>query len=370
LLAGVRALAVNREAQFPMESGGVSMSKPLRLGLIGAGRVVEKFHLRPLLRIPNWSIVAAADPSAARRSWIVGKVPGITLFEGPEEMLDHVLLDAVLVATPPAAHAEAAQLALHSGVHVLLEKPGASDVEEATSILRASGQSGKILALGLNRRFMSNYIALRDHLRALGGPITFEGEAQLCVDPVAWGAYSGHMGDPDAFGGVLHDVIPHQLDALAWLLGSQPRTLEVLGWQRDAAGERLRYRADFGPAGRITCLAQHGGNYVERFDLAMAGQRFILYPTGIHRARGDTSRHAARLARVRHRLERILIRFGLKEDVMATSFFSEWRAFARAVLGTSETTEVAGPLELLWLHNGMQALERSRQRGEPVAIEG
>lgn len=89
--------------------------KPIRVGLVGVGKIARDQHIPALRANPAFALEACAS----RHS----KVDGVANFPSLEAMLEGCDLDAVAICTPPQVHYEAAKLALGKGKHVLLEKP-------------------------------------------------------------------------------------------------------------------------------------------------------------------------------------------------------------------------------------------------------
>jgi predicted dehydrogenase len=339
----------------------------LRVGLIGCGRVVERFHLPALLDNPQWVVAAAADVNQARRSWFQSQMGGVPVFGEPEQMLDRVALDAALVAATPDRHADLAVMALERGINVLLEKPGGTSLTEARTIAAAAELAKRHLWVSFNRRFMSNYQAMALALRGLRQSPAVRGRFALSFNPLEWDSVTGHLTDVATGGGVLLDVASHQMDALGWLSGRTVCSLRVLDWSHAAGQEQLRYAVELSNGWSIDCLARHGPDYREHMLLEWEGGRATLFPTGIYlTSRLPRSFHAA-IARGRHWLDRNLIRLGLARDVMADSFHRQWQAFARAI-------QAAGPADgetwaaLLSVHAGLEAIRKSHETGFQVAL--
>src|ERR1041384_292322 len=95
---------------------------PLRLGIIGAGRIVERAHLPVLAKLPEVVVAGLFDPDQERARATADQ------FHIPQacrtlEALFGLGLDAVLVACPNAQHASMSIAALEANLHVLCEKP-------------------------------------------------------------------------------------------------------------------------------------------------------------------------------------------------------------------------------------------------------
>ena len=112
-------------------------SGPIKLGIVGVGKIVRDQHLPAVAKDPNYRLVAAASRH--------GKVDGIPNFPTIEAMLDAVPeLEAVSLCMPPQFRYDAARTALMAKKHVFLEKPpGAtvSEVEDLKALATANGVS-------------------------------------------------------------------------------------------------------------------------------------------------------------------------------------------------------------------------------------
>lgn len=335
------------------------------VGLIGCGRVVERFHLPALEGLPAVEIVGAAEPLPVRRDWIRAQLPGLPTFETSEEMLRSVRPKAVLVAVPPAQQVEVALQALGHGCDVLLEKPGGA-AAEGLKRLAVRREVSTHVKIGFNRRYMSNYRRLRQHLEAVREPATLVGEYQLRLDPQAWAPVSGPPAG-SALSSVLLDVVPHQIDALMWLVPDEIQSLELLenGPQEGETG--LRYRVSFGAGGSVDCTATHGTGYCERIGLTWNGGACALYPTGVLSSLAASSRWREPTLDLLTWLDRKWIRMGLKADVMANSFRDQWQAFLNPVHGGSPGELHCGPPVALRVHGWLSELAAGLEVGGPAA---
>lgn len=113
---------------------GVSASGPLRVALIGCGRVVEEGHVPAYRALPTTiRVVGVCDPSARRRD-LVGALLALApseRFADVQTMLDTARPQLVVIATPSASHGAIAARCLEWGAGVLVEKPLAVDATQA-----------------------------------------------------------------------------------------------------------------------------------------------------------------------------------------------------------------------------------------------
>lgn len=126
-------------------------SRPaLRVGIIGAG-YISSWHAIAIGRSPDGELAGVADLA---RSAAEGLAAGRPVYGSAEEMLATGAIDLVHILTPPASHAPLAKLAIEKGVPVLIEKPVATSLADAESVLAAARGAG--VPVGV----MHNFLAL------------------------------------------------------------------------------------------------------------------------------------------------------------------------------------------------------------------
>ena len=140
------------------------MTKPIRLALIGAG-VMGRHHLAVARELPDFEIVAVADPSAAAREQY-GEQGGLELFADHRRMLEKAKPDAVVVATPNRYHVPATLDCLDYGAATLLEKPVADCMDGAKRLMAAATSSAPPILVGHHRRHNPLLIASLAHIKS------------------------------------------------------------------------------------------------------------------------------------------------------------------------------------------------------------
>ena len=108
----------------------------LRVGVIGVG-VMGSNHARVFADLPGVRLVGIVDPDPKRRERVASaaRLPGL-LRTSTSLLADGV--DAVTIAAPTHLHQDIALACIERGVHVLVEKPIASTVEEGRAIIAAA----------------------------------------------------------------------------------------------------------------------------------------------------------------------------------------------------------------------------------------
>lgn len=182
---------------------------PTRIAVIGAG-AMGRNHLRVLHELDRAELVALADAdeSTAQKSARRFNIPYYT---DHKELLDATKPDAVIVAVPTALHREVVLDAISHGVHVLVEKPIASTVDEGHELMKAAKDAGVILAVGHIERYNPAIVELYKRLRAGELGRVFKMHARRL------GPFPPRVRDV----GVVVDLAPHDVDIMRWLSGSE-----------------------------------------------------------------------------------------------------------------------------------------------------
>jgi D-galactose 1-dehydrogenase len=130
---------------------------PIRLGIVGVGKIVRDQHLPALAKNPRYRLVATASRNAG--------VDGVASYPTIEAMLDAVKeLDAVSLCQPPQVRYRAARAALEAGKHVFLEKPPGATVSEVEDLKVLAAAKGVSLFASWHSRYAPAVEAARAFL--------------------------------------------------------------------------------------------------------------------------------------------------------------------------------------------------------------
>lgn len=134
-----------------------STQAPIRLGIVGVGKIVRDQHLPALAKDNDYRLVAAASRHAT--------VDDIRNFKTIGEMLgSDVELDAVSLCMPPQVRYDAACAALEAGKHVFLEKPPGATVSEVEDLKALAAKKGVSLFASWHSRYAPAVEAARTFL--------------------------------------------------------------------------------------------------------------------------------------------------------------------------------------------------------------
>jgi predicted dehydrogenase len=211
---------------------------PLRVGVVGAG-VMGANHARVLSGLPNIELIAVADPDAQHRDFVTGilNCKGVADLES----LLQLGVDAVTIAAPTHLHRDLAVACASRGVHMLVEKPIGSTVEEGREIVTAARRAGVTLMIGHVERFNPAVIAIKEAIR---------GEDILSIGITRVGPFPPRMSNV----GVVIDLAVHDIDLIRWFTDSdivevQPQVSSAVAEREDIA--LLQFRTASGVLAHI-----------------------------------------------------------------------------------------------------------------------
>jgi len=134
---------------------------PIKLAIVGVGKIVRDQHLPSINTNTNFELVAAASRNSS--------IDGVENFATIDEMLAaRTDLEAVALCMPPQYRYQAAHVALFNGLHVLLEKPPGATVSEVEQLAELANQNGVSLFATWHSRFSAGVDPAREFLSKVG----------------------------------------------------------------------------------------------------------------------------------------------------------------------------------------------------------
>jgi len=216
----------------------VKSSAALRLGVIGVGTMGSN-HARVLAGLSGITLVGVADPDRGQRD-LVTRALGCAAVADFEALL-RLGVDAVTIAAPTHLHHAIALACIERGIHVLVEKPIASTVEEGRDIIAAARRHGVTLMVGHVERFNPAVIAIKEAIA---------GEDILSIAITRVGPFPPRMSNV----GVVIDLAVHDIDLIRWFTDSaiveiQPQLSSAVAEREDIA--LLQFRTASGVLAHI-----------------------------------------------------------------------------------------------------------------------
>lgn len=134
----------------------------VRIGVLGAGRIGRR-HVETLAACSDVEIVAVADPAEASARLLASRTT-VPWTSDPGAVISDPRVDALVIATPTASHAELIRLGATERKHVFCEKPVALNLSDADDALRSASEAGVIVQVGYQRRFDPEYEAAHERI--------------------------------------------------------------------------------------------------------------------------------------------------------------------------------------------------------------
>ncbi len=217
-------------------SNSTNPSDTVRYGLIGSGMMGVE-HLENIAHLDGAVVTAVSDPVEERRgigaatvSSFGGEAP--TLFADHRELIDSGLCDAVVIASPNMTHVDVLGDVLASDLHVLVEKPLCTTVEDCRRVVDAAeaGPSDRVVWMGLEYRYMPPTTAL---LAELASGVV--GDVRMVAIREHRFPFLVKVGDWNRFnrntGGTLVEKCCHFFDLMRLVAGAEPVRVLASGAQ-------------------------------------------------------------------------------------------------------------------------------------------
>lgn len=336
------------------------MTPPSLTVLVVGGGSMGAMHVRVLHALDSVDSVVLVEPERERRERLLRSHPRLVAHTDLAAALQEEPLDAACVAVPAPAAPEVAIEVIDAGLPLLLEKPMAPTVEEASSLAERARGAGVLLSVGYVERFNPAVQALKAELdRGTGGEVLHLHARRLSPFPQRKG-----------LAGVAIDLATHDLDVAGFLIGSLP--VRVFAETADlgaSLGEDLLC-ASIRYANGVTGLLEanwHTPSKVRELSVTTTGGMFVVsYLTqdlSYHEGPDAVSEWET-LGVMKGANEGRMIRFGLeRREPLAV----EWERFLEAVA-------TGGPAPVP-AEDGIAALQAARAIVEagvthrPVAME-
>lgn len=190
------------------------MNTSVKVAVIGAG-FMGSMHASIFAQSPGAELVAVVDQNPDLAHAIAAKHPGCRAYRSHDELLAAEALDLISICTPDNLHRDAALAATAKGVHLFIEKPIASTMEDGEAIVTAADKAKVKLSIGYLLRFDPRYAQARRLITdgKIGDPIHLYARRN-----------SARTEGPKRYGGklplALH-VTVHDVDLVLWMLEGQ-----------------------------------------------------------------------------------------------------------------------------------------------------
>ena len=208
---------------------------PLRVGLVGFGLGGAIFHAPLIDSLPAFELTAIVTSNPERRAQAQRSYPNTALLGTADELWKRAGdLDLAIIASPNRAHVPQALAALDAGLAVVVDKPLATNAQEARMLIAQAERRRRPLTVFHNRRWDGDFLTVRKLMaeESLGDVWRLESrfERWRPAPRAGW----REAGDPEDGGGLLLDLGSHLID----------QALTLFGPARRVRGELKRRRPD------------------------------------------------------------------------------------------------------------------------------
>jgi scyllo-inositol 2-dehydrogenase (NADP+) len=243
------------------------MADPVRIGIVGYGKVGAGGHRLWIQGRKDARLVAVCDSTPVRQEAARAEIPDAAIYDSYPAFLADDAVDLVIVTTPPSSHCDLAVQASEAGKHVFVDKPFAMTREEAERILAAAARAGRVIHCHQSRRYDGEYRAIRETVAAGRiGEVTHLRRVwpQHGMGWATWGieGFNPSWRVQRAYGGgMVYDYAPHLGDQVLHLI-DRP----LVSVSADARGIKFSEEVD----DHFSCLLRFEGGvtaYIEASNL-------------------------------------------------------------------------------------------------------
>ncbi|RAV04129.1 Gfo/Idh/MocA family protein [Paenibacillus sp. YN15] len=256
-----------------------------KVGIVGLGDIAQKAYLPVLAAHDGVEIAGVMSRSAETVERIGRSLRVAGRYTSLDRLLGEAELDAVFVHSPTETHYSIVMQCLQAGVHVYVDKPLSYDIGESEELARCARETGKLLAVGFNRRFAPLYVEAKAWMEAVGG-------FRLCTAEKHRTRQQKHGAKQ-----TLYDDLIHMMDLVLWLSGETEPEVSYRQ-QADADGRLLwasgRFVVAPGQGEAAFSMVRSAGLDLERLELHGGGRsaRVVNLEQGLFAEAGGAAREA------------------------------------------------------------------------------
>ncbi len=185
------------------------------VGLIGFGLAGRSFHAPVIRAVPGLRLSAILERSGNEAAALY---PDVSIVRTLDELLAHPEIRLVVIATPNDSHYPIARECLAAERDVLVDKPFATTLDEAISLVEFAKRQGRLLTVYQNRRYDGDFQAIFELVAsgALGRIVRLESNYDRFRPQLRPGAWRERAGPGS---GIFFDLAPHLIDHAVLLFG-------------------------------------------------------------------------------------------------------------------------------------------------------
>jgi len=212
------------------------MADKVKVLVVGLGNMGAS-HASAYHRLDGFELVGIMSRTIKSRDDIPAELQGYPLFENYDEALEATKPDAVSINSWPNTHAEYALKAFEHDCHVFLEKPIATNIEDAQKVVDTAIAKNRKLVLGYILRVHPSWMKFIEVGKTLGKPLVM----RLNLNQQSSGAaYTWHKNLIDSLIPIV-DCGVHYVDVMCQLTGAKPVRVHGIGASLWAEADKPNY---------------------------------------------------------------------------------------------------------------------------------
>ncbi len=334
------------------------MAEPLRLGIVGAGAIVQVGHLPALKRMKDVVVAGICDNDLPKARALADRFGIPVAFDDMADLIASAELDAILVCTPNHLHESHITAALGAGLHVFAERPLALTSAGAQKLVKLAQRRDRVVMIGANHRYRPDVQLIRSFIQSgemgdVESLRTWWFVSRAGRTSLGWRQKRELSG-----GGAMMDLGLGLLDLSLWLLGfpEQQRVSAVLPESRSGRGVEPSGIALIALAGGASIHLDVSWRFVgpgERMGLALRSSKGSarINPLAIwkdfHGVAQDVATHGAQS----------------RESPFSLGVRAQWAHFVAAVRGEAPRPDLSEQVTVLSV---MEAIYASANDGHDV----
>ncbi|SCC46432.1 Gfo/Idh/MocA family oxidoreductase [Kosakonia oryziphila] len=249
-----------------------TVSGPIRTALVGFGIAGKIFHAPLISHNADYllAVIVSRDEQrvvSARQLYPQARI--VSDWSSLLHLIDSgdIALDLIVLATPPGQHRDQALQASLRGIHLVVDKPFAPDVEAAEAMINAARQASTLLTVFHNRRWDGDFLTLKRLVQeeAFGMVRSFESRFEWWR-PEGFGNWRDEVTIAQG-GGLLLDLGSHLID----------QAMQLFGQVQEASAELARHSGNLSDSDEDCFVSLLHKNGV-RSRLWMNGQAALNAP--------------------------------------------------------------------------------------------
>jgi predicted dehydrogenase len=214
----------------------VALTDKVKVLVVGLGNMGAS-HAGAYHRSDGFEVVGIMSRSIKSNTKIPAELAGYPLFEDFDQALKETRPDAVSINSWPNTHAEYALKAIDAGCHVFMEKPVATNIEDAEKVVAAARAKDRKLVLGYILRVHPSWIKFIEVGRTLGKPLVMRLNLNQQSSGSAW---HWHKNLIDSLIPIV-DCGVHYVDVMCQLTGAKPVRVHGIGAKLWADAAKQNY---------------------------------------------------------------------------------------------------------------------------------